>query len=163
MAGFCTTYHQINDMNIKHLYSDYKEPIVRRKRMPNRIVAVREQDKLERQMKRFSLERRCNEFVPELNISLPRAPAFRGADKEQINEIVKRLYRPKTADPSSRRERMLSREKDESQRCKSAGAAPKRSSRPSSRSSQEVDLIVKRLYYSHTYTSRMRSCSTARG
>ncbi|OWF54634.1 hypothetical protein KP79_PYT04361 [Mizuhopecten yessoensis] len=163
MAGFCTTYHQINSMNIKHLYSEYKNPIIRRKRVPNRIVAVREEDKLERQKLRFSVDRRCNEFVPELNISLPRAPAFRGADKEQVDEIVQRLCRPKTADTSQRRERMLAREEEESRRCMSAGTTSKRSSRPTSRSSSDIDSIVNRLYYSHTFTSRLRSCSTARG
>lgn len=164
MAGFFTTYHRINYMNIRHLYSEYKEPIIHRKRVPNRIVAVREHDKLERRKLMFSVDKRCNEYVTELRISLPRAPAFRMADKEQIDEIVQRLTRPKTADLSPRRERMLAREEEESRRCKSAASAitQRTGSGSVSRCSQDIDLIFKRLHYTHTYVSKQRMCNTAR-
>lgn len=95
--AFNVTYGSLQDRNIKHLYTTREKTMHRnvpRQRLYRSEFLELEQQANERSKRRQRRKRTPNmEFVPEFDIEVPRAPAFRSANKAAIDEIVERLTR----------------------------------------------------------------------
>lgn len=98
--AFNVTYGNLQEKNIKHLYTTREKTM--HKKIPRQKFYRPEFLELEIQAKERFRKRRQKrknpnmEFIPEFNIEVPRAPAFRVADKTYVDEMVARLtQRPK--------------------------------------------------------------------
>lgn len=145
--GFRSTFGNISGNGLKNIYSGperaervdlvCKESILNRK-LGKRAKIIEEVRKSAMDKK---VTRRLNDYIPELKIYLPKAPAFREADDTTVNEIVDRLYNPgESVRQKSRRE---TKHKEE--------ARPR-----ISYSESEVNMIYDRLHQAETQTFRNR-------
>ena len=87
--AFNVSYKGLNDRNIKHIYSDQTIKFT----YPHRVSwrPLREELPLP-PLKRYP--RRFYDYYPRYNIGIPRAPAFRETDQENIDRIVRRICKP---------------------------------------------------------------------
>ncbi|KAL4219406.1 hypothetical protein ACF0H5_021986 [Mactra antiquata] len=97
--AFNVTYGNLQTNNIKHLYTTREKTM--HQNIPRQKLYRPEMLQLEIQARDRFKKRRANqnrkrrnpnmEYVPEFNIEVPRAPAFRDASREYVDEIVARL------------------------------------------------------------------------
>ena len=87
--AFNVSYMGLNDRNIKHIYSDQTIKFT----YPHRVSfrPLREDIPLP-PLKRYP--RRFYDYYPRYNIGIPRAPAFRETDQENVERIVRRICKP---------------------------------------------------------------------
>ncbi|RUS79213.1 hypothetical protein EGW08_012998 [Elysia chlorotica] len=87
--AFNVSYKGLNDRNIKHIYSDQTIKFT----YPHRVSfrPLREDIPLP-PLKRYP--RRFYDYYPRYNIGIPRAPAFRETDQDNIDRIVRRICKP---------------------------------------------------------------------
>ncbi|XP_060564199.1 uncharacterized protein LOC132723487 [Ruditapes philippinarum] len=98
--AFNVTYGSLQGKNIKHLYTTREKTMhknVPRQKFYRPEFLELEIQARERHRQRKDKKPKVNmEFVPEFDIEVPRAPAFRKANKAYVDEIVSRLtQRPK--------------------------------------------------------------------
>ncbi|XP_053380623.1 uncharacterized protein LOC128548933 [Mercenaria mercenaria] len=98
--AFNVTYGNLQSNNIKHLYTTREKTMhknVPRQKFYRPEFLELEMQACERHKKRSKRRSKPNmEFVPEFDIEVPRAPAFRVADRSYVDEMVARLtQRPK--------------------------------------------------------------------
>ena len=93
--AFNVTYGQLISHNINHLYTTRQKTMYKnspRQKLYNPEFRKLEMQAEERHQRRRRTRRTPNmEFIPEYDISMPRAPAFRTANTEYIDELVQRL------------------------------------------------------------------------
>lgn len=92
--AFSTSYRTMLDRNIRHVYSDVKPEL----HVP-RVNIIHYLDPAKRfhedQLKPYDkFTTRSMVYVPEYDIQLPRAPAFREMGAVEIKRLVARLSRP---------------------------------------------------------------------
>ena len=92
--AFNVTYGNLISNNINHLYTTrqktmYKNPP--RQKLYNPEFLKLEIQAQERHQKRRARKIPNMEYIPEYNMAVPRAPAFRLANSDYIDEMVKRL------------------------------------------------------------------------
>lgn len=87
--AFSIGYEGLCEKNIKHIYTSLIiKPPTKRRNLAYKPEFLKEFD---RQRRERLNNRRFMEYLPDHDIELPRAPAFRGVKKGEISEIVKRL------------------------------------------------------------------------
>ena len=149
MAGFWLTNKRITDLNIRHIYGGSEAPGDNRLLKNTRTFSLRNKEKEKQRAE--ALQRRIDKRLFDANSRgeyvVPRAPAFRELEVEEIDEIVNRLNHPKSA-PRLRR----------SQSAKSpSGTGEPIQQRPRPLSERELSDVSLRLHSHQTHMSRMRS------
>ncbi|XP_067661630.1 uncharacterized protein [Haliotis asinina] len=128
MAAFSTSFQAALENNIRYMYSyTGKRPVHH-----HRYVHVSRVHLPTPNWKRYP--RRYYDFYPDMNIGIPRAPAFREVDQSAVDDIVTRLQKNITCQSNSGRRRC--REKFDSQQTTTVRKK---------KSAEEIDAITKRL------------------
>ena len=95
--AFNVTYGQLQSQNINHLYTTRQKTMYKnspRQKLYNPEFRKLEMQAEERHHRRRRTKRAPNmEYVPEFDIEVSRAPAFRVANSDYIDELVQRLSR----------------------------------------------------------------------
>ncbi|XP_071096919.1 uncharacterized protein [Haliotis cracherodii] len=128
MAAFSTSFQTVLENNIRHMYSyTGKRPVhhhhyvhLPRVRLPT--------------PNRKRYPRRFYDFYPEMNIGIPRAPAFREVDQKGMDDIVARLQTRITCQSESAR-----------RRCREKLGTDRTTTVTKKKSAEEIDDITKRL------------------
>ncbi|KAH3798355.1 uncharacterized protein LOC127838240 isoform X1 [Dreissena polymorpha] len=93
--AFNVTYGALQSHNIKHLYTTREKTMhqkIPRQKLYRPEFLELERQANERHKNRARRRPKVNmEFVPEYNIDVARAPAFRTANKEFVDDLVARL------------------------------------------------------------------------
>ena len=92
--AFNVTYRSVIDSNINHLYTTRQKTMYKnspRSRLYNPEFLKLERQAQERHNARIARKQPNMEYIPEYDMVVPRAPAFRMADSDYIDEMVKRL------------------------------------------------------------------------
>ncbi|GFS18176.1 hypothetical protein ElyMa_001514700 [Elysia marginata] len=106
--AFNVSYKGLNDRNIRHIYSDQTIKFT----YPHRVSwrPLREDIPLP-PLKRYP--RRFYDYYPRYNIGIPRAPAFRETDQENIERIVRRICKPIECQKTRRMDKQWSEDYDD--------------------------------------------------
>ncbi|GFO09625.1 hypothetical protein PoB_003613000 [Plakobranchus ocellatus] len=105
--AFNVSYKGLTDRNIKYIYSDRTIKFT----YPHRVNFRPLKEELPLPpLKRYP--RRFYEYYPRYNIGLPRAPAFRETDQDNIERIVRRICKPIECQKARRRD-ILSEDEDD--------------------------------------------------
>lgn len=97
--AFNVTYRNLISSNINHLYTTRQKTMYKnspRQKLYNPEFLKLERQAQERHEKRKARKMPNMEYIPEYDMVVPRAPAFRQADSDYIDEMVRRLSRRST-------------------------------------------------------------------
>lgn len=167
MAGHLTSYTKIQNLNIRHIYSERPFYIGPKtwQFQNNGILYHDRRVAMPKRLPKFELrfQERCLEYLPDYSFKIPKAPAFRLMDRENVDEIVERLTRPKS---TSCAERLLAKREQENCEYRTSSAKSERvpldeeftsrkcKSAPPKRTKKDIDEIVNRLNQPHRIHSR---------
>ncbi|KAH3873910.1 hypothetical protein DPMN_037151 [Dreissena polymorpha] len=114
-AGFCTSFGDIINRDIRHIYSD-KSPSDIRLRHQLYHEGIDPLDRIREQFRRqrtYHLPAKCYEYLKDYDIVVQKATGFQRLPKSEINKCVERLHSPKR---SNVRQRDSSEVKNETER-----------------------------------------------